>query len=459
MGTIFVYTEQDTSPRFLEVIKEIKKYTGTNARIYPVTAQSVKDLPRFTPVVVFGKVEDPEYTHYNNIYTYSVAQVLTKANALTVVSSAFARALGNTPELPNGPTNVVTYSMAPWVIPIEMDYEGYVVVDIETSGNIRTGTVDDDDVRLLTVAFYFPVLDSAYVYKCNWYGGFEGAEAALANYFRNSEAKFIWHNGKFDVRVISRLLGVTPRIDHDTMLMHHALNQAAGNHKLKDLCQLYLGAPEWEQDLKKYTKGGGHYELIPFNLLAKYNAYDVYWTWQLFSYLKPQLDADEAVQNAYKLELAASEFLLKVEQRGIPFDAEAAGKLEDECEAAKLLAYQALENIVGKGFNPNSPKQVKEYLHSAGYKVAKTDVVTIEELQTTLEEDSVVGLFCEALLGYRKHAKISSTYVKGWKSRERNGRVHPTFLIHGTSTGRLSSTSPNSQNVPRDKKVRAIVGL
>jgi DNA polymerase I-like protein with 3'-5' exonuclease and polymerase domains len=60
--------------------------------------------------------------------------------------------------------------------------------------------------------------------------------------------------------------------------------------------------------------------------------------------------------------------------------------------------------------------------------------------------------------------KIKSTYAEGWKKQARDDgtgqyRVRPTFLVHGTSTGRLSSTGPNAQNMPREKKVRKIVAL
>lgn len=455
--TVFVYTEQETSPRFFEVLGEIKKASDVEAKLVPVSALRATALTPETPVLVFGKIENPDYTHTNNIFTYSPAQVLTKANALTVVSSALQRAAGRQKPYQQSPGKMVTFGTG-GQIPEDLYEAEYLVVDIETSGNIRLGTPEDEDVKLLTVAVYNPETDTSYVWKCGWYGEF-GQEQILALFLTSTNAKLIWHNGKFDVRVLERTLKIRVRVDHDTMLMHHVLNQAAGNHALKDLCKLYFGAVEWEADVKKYTVGGGHYENIPAELLARYNAHDVYWTWVLFKYLLPQIEADEHAQNAYKLELAAAEFLLKVEQRGIPFDNAAAKHLATECKAHTEVARKAIQLITDDGeFNPNSPLQVKAWLWEQGERVTGTSVDIIEGLLEETESPAVKS-FCEMLLKHRKYNKIASTYVKGWKLKERGGVVRPTFLVHGTSTGRLSSTGPNSQNVPRDKKVRAIVGL
>ena len=462
--TVYVYTEQETSPRFFDAIKAIKADTGISDSIVPVNARNVDFMAADKPVVVFGKVEDPEYQHMNNIYTYSPAQTLTKANAVTVVGTALKRAAGRLPDVAHGPreinlvmANAPTAHIADEVAALVNASE--LVVDIEVSGNIKTGTPEDADVKLLTIAFYNPDIDRSVVFQGGWYGGNE-LEHVICAVLTCYKGDLIWHNGKFDVRVLNRIMNDDIRVDHDTMLMHHVLNQAAGMHGLKDLCKLYFNAPEWEVDAKKYTKGGGHYENIPTFALAQYNALDVYWTYQLYKLLKPQIEADENAQTAYELELAASKFLLRVEQRGIPFDMGAALKLDEECKFNMEAEREAMKLLTRvKDFNPNSPKQVKEALEVMGHTVNGTAVDVLEELREDLQDDEVAALFVDSLLRYRKYAKISSTYVRGWMNKERDGFVHPTFLVHGTSTGRLSSSSPNAQNFPRNKEVRKIVGL
>lgn len=468
--TVYVYTEQEISPRFLQVIKAITDFPGLhNVSLQPLEAKNTVAIPPGTPIVVFGNITNAKYNHTNNIYTYSPAQVLTKANAATVVGAALLRATGRVPDMLHAPLNgihVVHYDAPNYEIVEELEAlfdTDELVVDIEVSGNIRRGTPEDDDVKLLTVAFYNPEAKRSVVFQCGYYTeGPSSIERVLTTFFEMYEGKLIYHNGKFDVRVLNRILGTRVRVDHDTMLMHHVLNQAAGMHGLKQLCQVYFGAPEWEAEAKKYTKQGGHYENIPFNLLANYNGLDVYWTYQLYLYLKPQIDGDDNAQRAYELELAAAEFLLRVEERGIPFDHEAADKLEEEgaAEMEKQLAImRMLTHVHNPDFNPASPKQVKEALAFMGEEVSGTSVEILEALQATLDKEDVASMFIDSLLKYRKAAKINSTYVKGWRNKARNGLVHPTYLVHGTSTGRLSSTSPNAQNVPRDKKVRSIVGI
>ena len=464
--TVYVYTEQDTSPRFFEAIKAIKADTGIEDSIVPVTARNVDFMAADKPVVVFGKVEDPEYKHMNNIYTYSPAQTLTKANAVTVVGTALKRAAGRLPDVAHGPreinlvmANAPTKHIADEVAALVSASE--LVVDIEVSGNIKTGTPEDADVKLLTIAFYNPDTDRSVVFQGGWYGvECQRLQDVICAVLTRYEGDLIWHNGKFDVRALNRIMNDDIRVDHDTMLMHHVLNQAAGMHGLKDLCKLYFNAPEWEFEAKKYTKGGGHYENIPLSLLAEYNGLDVYWTYQLYKLLKPQIEADENAQTAYELELAASKFLLRVEQRGIPFDTAAALKLEEECKFNMEAEREAMKLLTRvKDFNPNSPIQVKTALQVMGHSVIGTSVGVLEELREKLQDDEVSALFIDSLLRYRKYAKISSTYVRGWMNKERDGFVHPTFLVHGTSTGRLSSSSPNAQNFPRNKEVRKIVGL
>lgn len=465
---IYVYSEQDISPRFLEVLKGIKDAHGISQIIMPHTWALKSE-----PVVVFGKVTDPEFKHQNLVYTYSPAQVLTKANASTVVGTALLRATGSLPEVPQEPKYITWYGSEGYSDTYNSDLmnsvyaqaksNSHMVVDIETSGDLNTD--GPERVQILSVAFYIPSMDESLVIRGSYYDSVNNVSFAqqLANLFgllTASGVKLIWHNGKFDTRVLNRVLGMTVPVDHDTMLMHHVLFQAAGLHALKALCKLYLGADEWEGDLKKWTVKGGHYENIPYDILAKYNGLDVYWTYKLYLYLEALLEAEPDKQRAYELELEASAFLLKVEQRGIPVDLEAIRNLKDSTAETMAGNLAEMRSITGlEKFNPNSPKQIKEWLAKVGAPVEKTDVATIEELKAS-EKSVRVTVFCARLLAYRKAAKVNSTYAKGWENAiGPDGRVHPTFKVHGTSTGRLSSSQPNSQNITRDKSVRRMVGL
>jgi DNA polymerase-1 len=288
--------------------------------------------------------------------------------------------------------------------------------------------------------------------------------------FRKELPKYkcaIYHNGKFDTRVLNRVLGCTLNVWFDTMLAHHVLNMAAGEHGLKILAMRYFGADDWESGIKSYLRGGGYYERIPPNLIGKYNGWDVYWTYMLWTLFAPQIEADENNQMAFELEMAEARMLLKVERVGIPFSREAANALAAQKLIEMSDAVHALRESTGIGdFNPNSPQQVKRYLHSKGWKVTTTNAEAIEQVKEDArkDDDEQIYNFCEELIKFRKASKVRGTYADGWSKHARDDgtgqyRVYPTFLVHGTSTGRLSSTAPNAQNMPRDKEVRQIVAL
>ena len=297
----------------------------------------------------------------------------------------------------------------------------------------------------------------AYAFSFNGIGAADTASRIFEK-LGEQATKYIYHNGKFDIRVLERVLGRKLRVDEDSMLLHHVLYQAASSHGLKVLAMRYLGAHDWEDDIKKYLKKGEGYETIPPEILAEYNYWDVYYTYNLWLFLTQQM-IDENTEKAYRMELRASEFLLRVEQRGIPIDMEALDDLERDAEHRADLAMENMREIVGNdNFNPNSPKQVKEtYAAAYGIDLPGTSVDVIRPL--TEHYNSSVSEFSQELLDFRENNKIARTYARGWRKLTRNGRVHPTFLIHGTSTGRLSSSSPNAQNIPRSKRVRRMVGV
>jgi len=454
--TIPVYSEQDLTPRAMEVIRAIVDSSFPEHTIK--FKASIYDFNN--KVLIFGKPPVGKIAGRTEfVYTYSIAQIMSKANAASVLAAGIRQFISEPDpipfERPQGFMNVVSALSA-------FDPKQPTAIDIETDGNLGK-THTPEDVNIISVAFYQPGHAPAVIRN----DSVDGTMLPIAMWQRTLLVDYlpkfefgIYHNGKFDIRIMNRVFGIKLVNSFDTMLAHHVLNHAAGDHKLKSLARRYLGAPEWEADLGKYTKGGGHYELIPEEKLVEYNGWDVYWTYKLFEFLYPQIEADENNVKAFAFEMEAANFLLDVESYGIPFNRKyaedyAAGlgaKMEFELETLRLTTD--IEK-----FNPNSPKQVKEWLDRMGYIVPSTNAESIALARKTAEgiDDTTVVKFCDALLAYRKAAKIKGTYAEGWMSKERNGRVHATYLVHGTSTGRLSSTGPNAQNVPRDKAIRKLV--
>lgn len=461
----WVYSDQELTPRAIEVIRDIKKENNyENVKFLDVTVHG-KPSPG-SKVLVFGsRAPEGVWEGIEFIHTYSVAQIMAKANAVTVLTSSLQLYFNGVHEVPeNFAPRWSSRFDASW------DFDAPTAIDIETSGNLgKTHTAEE--VKVLSVAFYQEGREPLVI--MNPHPEPSGELAPISHFelghLKDVLPKFtkaIYHNGKFDTRVLNRVLGIKLCVWFDTMLAHHVLNHAAGMHGLKELAQRYLGAPEWETGLKKYTKNGGHYELIPFSELVKYNGWDVYWTFQLWKLFAPQIELDENNQKAFMFEMAVADVLLNVEMNGIPFHTENSNLLKELNESRMSSLLASLRGYANNTtFNPNSPQQVKQVLNlQYGLMVQSTAEAVLQEI-IDINTGREVGMWCEMLLEYRGLSKQNSTYVDGWGKHARQlpgddqKRVRPTFLVHGTSTGRLSSTSPNAQNVPRDKSVRKIVTL
>lgn len=451
-----LYSENDISPKAADVIKGVVKDKFPDLDIsFAIYSPHIDSA-----VLVLGKVTllgavDPSH---KVVHTYSVPQIMTKANAATVLASAIRQFI-KAPEPIHFTDIRISLAIKEGIY--GLDPSKPTAIDIETTGHL--GKVHTpEEVGLLSVAFYQegrnPVVLLGARSTKHPHDPFTKIQKELLAEILPLFTKAIYHNGKFDIRVLNRVLGIELTNWFDTMLAHHVLNQAAGDHKLKHLAQLYLGAAEWEVDIQKYTKGGGYYENIPRTILAQYNGHDVYWTYKLWEYLAPQIEADEEAEKAFLLEMSAAEFLLDVETYGIPFDSKYAEEygeqlVRDQNKHRMVLQVYAANNK----FNPGSPVQVKKFFETHGIFLTSTDEKTMNAMAELYKDNDLISCFIRELLAFRKASKMYSTYVKGWSDAERNGRVHPTFLVHGTSTGRLSSTGPNAQNVPRDKSVRRLV--
>jgi uracil-DNA glycosylase family 4 len=293
----------------------------------------------------------------------------------------------------------------------------------------------------------------------------------LLRLFRRS--KLICQNGKFDLAGLYPHLG-SLELWFDTMLAHYALDERSGGHGLKILAVERLGAPAYDDEIKQYVPRGGSYAQIPREILYKYNALDVACTWDLYELFSAEMEADVDVQTWPYPELpvkslrdwhdflvAASNQLMYLELNGISVDVEYnteltksyLSKLERMEEDLSAIVRQATKGTV-EGINPRSPKQVKEFLHSQGIRVPKTDRDVLTGLQEKLSADSFPGQFVTGLLEHRFEAKRFGTFVKGIRQRLYGQRVFTNYLLHGTTSGRLASRNPNLQNIVRDKDIR-----
>lgn len=283
--------------------------------------------------------------------------------------------------------------------------------------------------------------------------------------------KVTCHNGKFD---FSGLADINPDavLTDDTMLMHYCLDERKGTHKLEILSVELLGADHY----KSMTKKGFPWlaEHAP-RTLFHYNALDCANTWDVRSIVRPQVQADPNLKKLYSFLMEASDMLMHVEREGTKIDVDLMEELAKEWEAKlefiehkfKLFFLEKMPTFIitdskGKGveFNPRSYKHIQKVL--AGLGVTSTGEGTYEastdadHIQAILENNKYkkAHAFCARLLEYRTEQKLYATYIDGIRKKLFQGRIHTTFLIHGSNTGRLTSRGPNLQNIPRGPNIK-----
>lgn len=283
---------------------------------------------------------------------------------------------------------------------------------------------------------------------------------------------WIWHNGKFDASFLWSL-GIRVRVDDDTMLMHYCLDENRGTHDLKQLAGDLLGAPDYKDALRPYLhRVSDSFENVPRNVLYRYQAKDADYTLQLYPILRKRLDKDPGLVRLYEeLLIPASAFLQRVERAGVWVAQDYLDALEADLAERQEKAHKAILDVVSPywdaeqyvrdvgaksipaEFNPGSPKQLLWALHKepngAGRNYSTTNAAVLKDLKQTP--------LITNLKTYRQMGKALSTYVHGVRDEiEKDGRVHTTYLLHGTTTGRLSSRGPNMQNIPRSAKIRNV---
>jgi uracil-DNA glycosylase family 4 len=283
-------------------------------------------------------------------------------------------------------------------------------------------------------------------------------------------------NGKYDVsRCLNVYFGVDEVLDipvyFDTMLAHYCLDEGKGVHSLDYMAMEYLDAPDHKgilheamEEGKKRAKAerkkqglplkgifvGTNFAWVDKPTLYWYNALDVYTTKLLRDKFKVDLVADN-VNGLHDWLMKISGMLVHVETNGMAVDLDYNMQLE--------VKYRQMLDSIDLGaqdINPNSPLQVKKYLETIGVKVESTNKTTLKMLaeQAELSGREDVAAFCNGLLEHRGASKMMGTYVTGIRKALIDGVIHPTFLLHGTTSGRPSCRGPNLQNIPRGSDIR-----
>ncbi len=370
--------------------------------------------------------------------------------APTPATSAAPRAPES--QLGFGPYETVSDAdtLARWIA--EAEARGHLALDTETDG------LDALRARLIGVslatapgrACYLPLRHEGAATALTP----EVALAALAPLLADASVLKILQNAKFDLAVLAGagVPEITP-ID-DTMLISYAQAAGAHGHGMDELAHLHLGHRPISYD---EVTGTGRARLafaaVPLERATAYAAEDADVTLRLWHRLRPALRANQALALYEQIERRLIPVLLAMEREGVLVDAAELSRISVEFAARMAEMERDIHALAGRPFNLASPKQLGEVLFDelklSGGKRMKTGAWGTDAavLQSLAEDGHEIPA---RILAWRQLAKLKSTYADALVTQinPATGRVHTSFAMAVTSTGRLSSTDPNLQNIP-----------
>ncbi|SHO64913.1 DNA polymerase I [Pseudoxanthobacter soli DSM 19599] len=272
----------------------------------------------------------------------------------------------------------------------------------------------------------------------------------------------IGQNLKYDWLVLVRY-GIEVAPFDDTMLISYALDAGDRSHGMDDLSVRHLGhTPIPFKEVAGSGKNAVTFDRVPLDKATAYAAEDADVTLRLWRVLKPRLAAESMTTVYERLERPLLPVLARMERRGVAIDRQILSRLSGEFAQGMARAEAEIADLAGEPFNVASPKQLGDILFGKmglpGAKKTKTGAWATGA--DVLEELAAQGYALPAkILEWRQLAKLKSTYtdaLPGYVNPE-TGRVHTSFSLASTTTGRLSSSEPNIQNIPvRNEEGRKI---
>ena len=256
---------------------------------------------------------------------------------------------------------------------------------------------------------------------------------------------------KYDAHIFKKYgINISPW-QMDTMLASYVINAAATRHGMDALAKHYLGVQTTTfEDVAGKGAKQLSFDKVAMDAASQYACEDADITFRLFNRFNQHINQDKtAAQLLYHLEMPTAQILTQMEHDGILIDTDFLGQLSDEFDK-KIMALQIeAERIADEPFNLASPKQLGEILFDklgiAGGKKTKTGQYATSEAVLSKIEHPLI----DVVLEHRSLSKLKSTYTDTLaNAADEQGRVHTSYHQALTSTGRLSSSDPNLQNIP-----------
>ena len=272
----------------------------------------------------------------------------------------------------------------------------------------------------------------------------------------------IGQNIKYDIRILNKY-GVQFKSIADTMLISYSIDNGLYKHNLDDLSFNHLNHTTIKyKDVVGTGKNEITFDKVPIEEALNYAAEDSFLTLKLFLHLYPRLVKEKSNFVYQNIDLPLVQVLSNVEENGIEVNKKFLTILGNEFENESKNLEKNIYDLSKEEFNIGSPKQLGEILfeklHIKGGKKTKSGAYSTDS--STLNNLATEGFdIAKLVLDWRELTKLKSTYTDSlFRLTDNINRVHTSFGLASTLTGRLSSTDPNLQNIPirteNGKKIR-----
>lgn len=331
----------------------------------------------------------------------------------------------------------------------KLDKYPEMVLDLETTRNglFPYGT-PPDGIRCLvlavdpTTAYVFPGESSPYY---DPHPNFVERQE-LKNFLKGKN--LITHNGQFDIAFLLQSGYTELNLYYDTLLAHVQMDERLGVHGLKYLAKKYLGANDWESDIKVFfqSKTKRSYDLVPDSRLYVYAGMDVVCTWLLYQRFKTEVNS-----GIFKdLIMPCSNMFAEIRHKGFRVDTKVIMSLDEILDKEYEEEIENLTSLAGYYINPKSPPDVATYV----YDVLKCPVMNKFGRATGAKVLDYYKEYLEvqSILRCRAVSKLQSTYVRGLAEFvDDNFRIHPFTKLYGAVTGRISTEDPSVMNITKKR--------
>ena len=331
-----------------------------------------------------------------------------------------------------------------------LNEQSVIAVDTETS------SLNPHEAELIGVSISFAPNISFYIPL--GHKGVKGIKKDLVLkklkiILEDSSIRKVGQNIKYDF-IIFKNYGIELNSIDDTMLLSYTLDAGNNRHNMDTLSELHLGHKTISyKDLVGTGKKQLNFSDIDLKSATEYAAEDADVTLRLYNILSERV-SQEKLNKIYEVfEKPMIKILSKLEINGIKVDENYLKKLSKKFEERLVKIEKEIYKLSGKKFNIGSPKQLGEIIYN-DLKIAKLKKTKKGSLATSakvLEDLALTGhKFPNLVLEWRQVSKLKNTYTDALQSHisKKTKRVHTSFLLAATNTGRLASSDPNLQNIP-----------